>query len=66
VGNATTGTGTFDALNRRVELGSGLSNEQMMYPPFAPTFQMALAQGTTALGIRMPQGLFMRDIRNHK
>ena len=47
-------TGTFDALGRRVELGSGSSYAQMLYPPFAPTYQMSLAQGLTALGLRMP------------
>ena len=47
-------TGTFDALNRRVELGSALSYDQMLYPPFAPTYQMSLAVGLAAAGIRMP------------
>jgi RHS repeat-associated protein len=47
-------TGTFDALGRRLEVDNSGTYEQMMYPPFAPTYQMALAEGLTAEGIRMP------------
>jgi hypothetical protein len=47
-------TGTFDALGRRLEVDISGTYEQMMYPPFAPTYQMALATGLTAAGIRMP------------
>ncbi len=51
-------TGTFDALGRRVELGSGFSYDLMVYPPFAPNYQLALANVVgstpTAVGIRFP------------
>ena len=47
-------TGTFDALGRRLEVDISGTYEQMVYPPFAPTYQMALATGLTAAGIRMP------------
>ena len=47
-------TGTFDALGRRLEVDISGTYEQMVYPPFAPTYQMALAEGLTAEGIRMP------------
>ena len=47
-------TGTFDAPGRRLEVDISGTYEQMVYPPFAPTYQMALAEGLTAEGIRMP------------
>ena len=47
-------TGTFDALGRRVELGSAGGYSQMLYPPFAPTYQMAGVSGLTAGSIRIP------------
>ncbi len=46
--------GTFDALDRRVEVNNAGTYQQMLYPPFAPTFQMSLAQGLTAENIRIP------------
>jgi hypothetical protein len=56
-GNLITVSGvtvTFDALGRRLEVDISGTYEQMVYPPFAPTYQMALAEGLTAEGIRMP------------
>jgi RHS repeat-associated protein len=46
--------GKFDALDRRVEVDISGTYEQMLYPPFAPTYQLSLAQGLTAENIRIP------------
>src|SRR5277367_3224447 len=47
-------TGVFDALDRRVELAASFGNDQMVYPPFDPTFQMSLASSLSALNLRIP------------
>jgi RHS repeat-associated protein len=46
--------GTFDALNRRVEVVYAGTYYQMLYPPFAPNYQMSAASGPAASALRVP------------